>query len=104
MIGTPLHDATIDQRIMAFGLNPHTVRQIAQVAAQDLRRLHYPADGLVLLAQAEKPRRVDDANGNCLWAVIRNYRLVTVLLRRDSQPALNGLPTYDASQAARQGD
>jgi hypothetical protein len=76
------------ERMAQAGLNPRTVLDLAaQVAA------HAATDTAALMVTL--PTRAGDdrddvlsreSNGNEVWSIIRDKRVVTLMLRRDDQP------------------
>lgn len=73
------------ERIAAAGLSG---RKVLDCAADLASRLPDRSAAVLLTTLPEpKGQYWTESNGNQVWAVLRDHRVVTLMLRRDNQPA-----------------
>jgi hypothetical protein len=72
------------QRVTDAGLSGRKVLDAAASVAAAVN-----GSAAVLMTTLPEPKGTfwTESNGNQLWAVIRDHRVVTLMLRRDNQPA-----------------
>jgi hypothetical protein len=63
------------------------VEAIAFILEEELRGADLRKDLAVFVARTEQRGEYVGSNGNTIWAIIRGGAVVTVMLRRDNQPA-----------------
>lgn len=91
MLHGPHALARADERLTAAGLDPKKVYAKGAELATVTSKYWYSAAVLMVAldrnyGDTNAPRDDRDSNGNEVWAVCRGGKLVTLMLRRDTQP------------------
>src|SRR5690606_34994624 len=80
----------ITTRLKEAGFDATTIDKLGQLidlAAERTNRVRSMAIRVLELSEQVGEAWSDRSNGNQVWAIVRNQKVVTVMLRRATQPA-----------------
>lgn len=89
MSNTPHAQARIRERLGDAGFDPITIGKVFDAAQALARRSTADSEAIRLLRLDSQVNTAygERSNGDNLWAIIRNGRLATMMLRRSNQPS-----------------